>query len=47
MQIHVLVLNLLFDGLLNTGVDIFKQKLCDAIKHVPKIGITTEQQADI
>ena len=29
------------------GVDIFKQKLCDAIKHVPQIRITVEQQADI
>ena len=30
-----------------TGVDIFKQKLCDAIKQVPQIRITVEQQADI
>ena len=29
------------------GVDILKQKLCDAIKHVPQIKITVEQQADI
>ena len=28
------------------GVDIIKQKLCDAIKHVPQIRITVEQQAD-
>ena len=30
-----------------TGVDIFKQKLCDAIKQVQQIRITVEQQADI
>ena len=29
------------------GVGIFKQKLCDAIKHVPQTRITVEQQADI
>ena len=29
------------------GVDIFTQKLCDAIKQVPQIRITVEQQADI
>ena len=29
------------------GVDIFKHKLCDAIKHVPQSKITVEQQADI
>ena len=29
------------------GVDIFKPKLCDAIKHVPQSKITVEQQADI
>ena len=29
------------------GVDIFKQKLCDAIKNAPQIIITVEQQADI
>ena len=31
------------------GVDIFKHKLCDAIKHVPQSTITVhvEQQADI
>ena len=29
------------------GVDIFKYKLCDAIKHVPQSKITVEQQADI
>ena len=29
------------------AVDIFKQKLRDAIKHVPQITITVEQQADI
>ena len=28
------------------GVDIFKQKLRDDIKHVPQIRITVEQQAD-
>ena len=28
------------------GVDIFKHKLCDAIKHVPQSKITVEQQAD-
>ena len=28
-------------------VDIVKQKLCDAIKQVPQIRITVEQQADI
>ena len=28
-------------------VDIDKQKLCDAIKQVPQIRITVEQQADI
>ena len=33
--------------LLITGVDIFKEKLCDAIKNVPHIKITVEQQADI
>ena len=30
-----------------TGVDIFKQTLCDAIEQVPQIRITVEQQADI
>ena len=30
-----------------TGVDIFKQRLCDAIKHVQQIRITVSQQADI
>ena len=44
MQIHVLVLNLLF--LRTIGVDIVKQKLCDAIKQVPQIRITAKQQAD-
>ena len=29
------------------GVDIFKYKLCDAIKHVPQSKSTVEQQADI
>ena len=29
------------------GVDIFKQKLCDAIKQVPQIKTTAEQQANI
>ena len=29
------------------GVDIFKHKLCDAIKQVPQSRITVEQQADI
>ena len=29
------------------GVDIFKHKLCDTIKHVPQSKITVEQQADI
>ena len=29
------------------GVDIFKHKLCDAIKHVSQSKITVEQQADI
>ena len=29
------------------GVDIFKHKLCDVIKHVPQIKIRVEQQADI
>ena len=47
MQIHVLAQNLFF--LRTIGVDNFKQKLCDAIKHVPQIRITVhvEQQADI
>ena len=27
------------------GIDIFKHKLCDAIKHVPQSKITVEQQA--
>ena len=39
------MLNLLF--LQTTGVNIFKQKLSDAIKQVPQIRITVEQQADI
>ena len=30
-----------------TGVDIFKQKLFDAVKQVPQIRITVEQQTDI
>ena len=30
-----------------TGVDIFKQELCDAIKQVLQIRITVEEQADI
>ena len=30
-----------------TGIDIFKQKLYDAIKQVPQLRITVEQQADI
>ena len=30
-----------------TGVDIFKQKSCDAINQVPQIKITVGQQADI
>ena len=29
------------------GIDIFKQKLRDAIKHVPQIRITVDLQADI
>ena len=29
------------------GVDIFKHKLCDAIKHGPQSKITVEQQAEI
>ena len=29
------------------GVNIFKHKLCDAIRHVPQSKITIEQQADI
>ena len=32
---------------LTLGVDIFKHKLCDAIKQVPQNRITVEQQADI
>ena len=38
---------LCFLFLLTIGVDIFKQKLCDAIKQAPQIRITVEQQADI
>ena len=29
------------------GVDIFKHKLCNAIKHVPQSKLIVEQQADI
>ena len=29
------------------GVDVFNQKLCDAIRQVPQIRITVEQQVDI
>ena len=43
--VNVLVLNLFF--LRTLGVDIFKHKLRDAIKHVPQSKITVEQQADI
>ena len=46
MQIPVLVLKLFF-FLLTIGVDIFTQKLCYAIKQVPQIRITVEQQADM
>ena len=44
MQIHVLVLKKL---LRTIGVDILKQKLCDAIKPVLQTRITVEHQADI